>query len=60
VGDATTAKQRRRDSPLGGENGIHGNGSSYDWTLGCIALEDEDIEALWGALKLGDPVLIEP
>jgi hypothetical protein len=48
------------DTPLGGEVGLHGNGASSDWTLGCLALEDEDIAALWSTLKLGDPVVIEP
>lgn len=60
----TSALAARRqppwDTPLGGEVGLHGNGTSSDWTAGCIALEDEDIEALWGVLKLGDPVVIQP
>jgi murein L,D-transpeptidase YafK len=48
------------DTPLGGEIGLHGNGVGTDWTLGCIALEDEAIEELWGTLRVGDPVVVEP
>jgi len=45
---------------LGGTVGIHGNGSSWDWTLGCIALNDDDIETLWGLCPVGTAVRIEP
>ena len=43
---------------LGGAIGIHGSGSNYDWTLGCIALDDADIEELWFTTKFGTPVFI--
>ena len=33
-------------TPLGGEIGIHGGGSKYDWTYGCIALSNEDMDIL--------------
>ena len=45
---------------LGGEVGIHGGGIDRDWTLGCIALTNEAVDELWAALKMGDPVVIEP
>jgi murein L,D-transpeptidase YafK len=45
---------------LGGAVGIHGGGSSADWTWGCIALEDAEIEELWVACPIGSAVLIEP
>jgi murein L,D-transpeptidase YafK len=48
------------DTALGGEIGIHGGGAERDWTLGCIALENDAVERLWDTLKIGDPVLIEP
>jgi murein L,D-transpeptidase YafK len=48
------------DTPLGGEIGLHGGGAGTDWTLGCIALDNEAIEDLWDTLRLGDPALIEP
>ncbi|HYE99590.1 MAG TPA: L,D-transpeptidase [Planctomycetota bacterium] len=48
------------DTPLGGEVGLHGHGASRDWTHGCVALEDEDVELLWGLCPLGTPVRILP
>ncbi len=43
---------------LGGQIGIHGKGSQFDWTAGCVALEDEDIKTLWDNVELGTPVKI--
>ncbi|MHC4605328.1 MAG: L,D-transpeptidase family protein [Planctomycetota bacterium] len=48
------------DTALGGAVGIHGSGSNCDWTLGCIALDDPDIEFLWSMCPLGTPVRIDP
>ncbi len=45
---------------LGGEIYIHGNGARSDWTWGCVALENEDIEELYRAVEIGTPVRIEP
>lgn len=45
---------------LGGEIFIHGRGSSSDWTLGCIALDDEDMKELYAAVGVGMPVEIRP
>jgi murein L,D-transpeptidase YafK len=45
---------------LGGEIYIHGNGSSRDWTWGCVALEDRDIRELFEAVSVGTPVTIRP
>jgi murein L,D-transpeptidase YafK len=63
--DAILKAHRTRGCPpwktaLGGEVGIHGRGIGRDWTLGCIALADEDIDELWAVLRIGDPVVIEP
>ncbi|MFB3881476.1 MAG: murein L,D-transpeptidase family protein [Armatimonadota bacterium] len=59
--EATAAGSRPPwDTPLGGEIGIHGGGSATDWTLGCIALDDDAVDHLWDNLRIGDPVLIEP
>jgi lipoprotein-anchoring transpeptidase ErfK/SrfK len=60
-----TALHRMQQPPwktaLGGEIMIHGNGSGRgDWTLGCLALDDDDIEELFTALPLGTPVEIRP
>ena len=43
---------------LGGLVGIHGGGNSSDWTWGCIALTNADIEELWVACPPGTPVEI--
>jgi murein L,D-transpeptidase YafK len=56
--------ERRRtppwDTPLGGEIFIHGNGSGSDWTWGCIALDDADVEELYRVIPVGTPVEIRP
>ena len=31
-----------------------------DWTNGCVAVTDEEIEALWNAVPVGTPVEIKP
>lgn len=43
---------------LGGEIFIHGHGASSDWTLGCVALENDDIEELYALVEMGTPVKI--
>jgi murein L,D-transpeptidase YafK len=48
------------DTPLGGEIFIHGNGSQRDWTLGCIALDNTDMEELYALIPVGTPVRIRP
>jgi murein L,D-transpeptidase YafK len=48
------------NTALGGAVGIHGSGNSRDWTLGCIALNDEDIELLWAHCPLGTPIIVYP
>ena len=57
---------------LGGWVGIHGGSDgafaqhkiqergSPDWTAGCVALRDKEIEEVHAATKLGTPVLIRP
>jgi murein L,D-transpeptidase YafK len=54
----------------GGDIMIHGlpNGQgrigarhrAYDWTNGCVALTDEEIEELWSTVPIGTPVEIKP
>lgn len=48
------------DTTLGGEIYIHGRGSSSDWTLGCVALDDSDMKHLYEAVRIGTPVAIKP
>jgi murein L,D-transpeptidase YafK len=51
------------DTPLGGLIGIHGLGNGdpgiheeYNWTDGCIALTNEDVDELAGWIRLGTRV----
>lgn len=45
---------------LGGLVGIHGGGGAVDWTLGCIAVTDQEIEWLYSRVKEGDPIVVLP
>ncbi len=54
-----------QDTPLGGHIGIHGLGSgdaamhrSFNWTRGCVALTNEQIDALLVWVRPGMPVEI--
>lgn len=54
-----------RDTPLGGGIGFHGEGKRWrgdsehlDWTLGCIALSDGDLDFLIEHAPIGTPVSI--
>jgi len=60
---AEAAREGKRPpwkTPLGGEIGLHGGGTGSDWTVGCIALDNADVEELFLLLELGDEVVIEP
>jgi len=48
------------ETKLGGAVGIHGCGGNLNWTHGCIALDDPDIELLWNFCPIGTRVIIEP
>jgi hypothetical protein len=58
-GDTPTAH-----SPLGGLVGIHGFGGRpylpIDWTEGCIAISNDDVEYLYSMVSIGTPVIINP
>lgn len=43
---------------LGGEIFIHGGGSGRDWTIGCIAIDNENMKELFDAIPRGTPVTI--
>jgi murein L,D-transpeptidase YafK len=63
--DAIVKAIKRKATPpqntaLGGDIYIHGNGASSDWTWGYVALENEDIRELFGAVPVGTPVTIKP
>ncbi len=49
--DAVVAADRKGSLPprttrLGGDIVIHGGGGRTDWTLGCVGMEDDEIDAL--------------
>ena len=46
------------NTKLGGDVFVHGNGSSPDWTWGCIAVEDSDIEELYRLVPVKTPINI--
>jgi murein L,D-transpeptidase YafK len=68
------AEDRKRAARLGVSPGgaimIHGlpNGKGwvgarhrlFDWTLGCIAVTDEEIDEVWNLVPVGTPVEIRP
>ena len=63
--EAIVDAQQRKVAPpqytkLGGLIYIHGNGAKSDWTLGCVALENEDMKELFDSVAVGTPVTIRP
>lgn len=67
--DDIKAAKARKLNP-GGEIKIHGirNGFGFigkfqrwwDWTAGCIALTDEEVDELYAAVETGTPITIRP
>lgn len=58
-----TIKEKKmppQKTALGGEIYIHGSGNIADWTDGCIALTNADMQELFDALDIETPVRIEP
>jgi len=48
-----------RSSKIGGMIEIHGNGGKgTDWTNGCIALTDREMDSIFKIVKIGTPVTI--
>lgn len=48
-----------RSAKIGGMIEIHGNGGKgSDWTAGCIALKDKEMDSLFKIVKIGTPVTI--
>ena len=61
IAEAEKAKRRPSwDTPLGGAVGIHGGGSGSDWTWGCVALENADMDEIWVSAPEGTPLEILP
>lgn len=54
---------RERGVDPGGDIMIHGGstpGDFRDWTEGCVAVTDAEIEEIWRLVPLGTPVRIDP
>ncbi len=55
-----------QETPLGGHLGLHGEGRRWrgdlelDWTEGCVAMSDSEIDWLGDRAPPGTPVRIEP
>ncbi len=63
--DAIAAAVKEKKMPpqntmLGGEIYIHGGGTVFDWTRGCIALRNEEMKELFDAIPVGASVAILP
>lgn len=52
--------ENNKITPIGGEIQIHGGGVHSNWTAGCIALRNNDIDELFklGEIRAGTPVII--
>jgi lipoprotein-anchoring transpeptidase ErfK/SrfK len=49
-----------KDVGIGGLIEIHGEGIGFDWTEGCIALDNSHIQELFKKIPVGTSVRIEP
>ena len=67
---ADRERAKKRGVNPGGDIMIHGLPPAYawlgplhrqtDWTLGCVAVTDSEIEEVWAMVPLGTPVEIKP
>lgn len=60
---ADRAQARTRGVDPGGDIVIHGGtppGYWRDWTDGCIALMDKQMEEVWSLVPTGTPIVIDP
>ena len=53
-------KMPLQKTALGGEVYIHGGGTLTDWTDGCVALSNDQMEELFNAIPVGTEVEILP
>lgn len=45
---------------VNGEGAMGSDHRAYDWTNGCVAVTDEEIDELWNEVPIGTPVRIKP
>ncbi|GJG87225.1 hypothetical protein tb265_24060 [Gemmatimonadetes bacterium T265] len=43
-----------------GEGAMGSDHRAYDWTNGCVAVTDDEIDEIWNAVPVGTPVRIKP
>ena len=61
IAEAIDKRERPpQHTKLGGDIFIHGGGTSTDWTAGCVALENSDIEELFARVPIGARVSVLP
>ena len=60
VGAINEGKMPPQKTKLGGEIYIHGGGTEKDWTDGCIALQNEEMQEIFGAIPTGAKITILP
>ncbi len=48
------------NTKLGGAIMIHGHGGDSDWTEGCAAVDNKEMDLLWEYCEIGTPVTIYP
>jgi murein L,D-transpeptidase YafK len=51
-----------QNTGMGGEIEIHGNNNSTlgDWTVGCVAVTDAEIDAIFLDMEVGDTIVVIP
>jgi hypothetical protein len=45
---------------LGSYIEIHGEGGGQDWTWGCLAIENFELDQIWAVLTPGDTIVVKP
>lgn len=60
-----SARAAERGLPPGGDIFIHGRGpdgrfARGDWTAGCIAVDDDEIEVIYSMVRNETPIIIHP
>lgn len=63
--DQDRAEAKALGKPVGGDIFIHGQarknkGRGTDWTAGCIAVKDREIEEVYSMVRVGTPIFIKP
>lgn len=61
--DTDREQARQRDVSPGGDIMIHGGNAfwrPFNWTDGCIAVSDKEIEAIWRLVDVGTIIRIDP